>query len=88
MKPFLDIGKYQQEIILAVILACPIIGMLLLFGLGLSDATQQDKLPDSSIGQQQPCKRPPCNAEHSEVRHNRHAIKTGQIEQRLPLLQE
>ena len=60
MKPFLDIGKYQQEIILAVILACSIIGILLLFGLGLSDATQQDKLPDSSIGQQQPCERPPC----------------------------
>ena len=60
MKGFLDIGKYQQEIILAVILACSIIGMLLLFGLGLSDATQQDKLPDSSIGQQQPCERPPC----------------------------
>ena len=38
MKPFLDIGKYQQELILAVILACSIIGMLLLFGYGLSDA--------------------------------------------------
>ena len=42
MKFFLDIskGKYQEELILAVILACPIIGILLLFGLGLSDATQ------------------------------------------------
>ena len=59
MKPFLVISKYQEELILAVILACSIIGILLLFGLGLSDATQQDKLPDSSIGQQ-PCERPPC----------------------------
>ncbi len=42
MKPFLDIGKSQQEIMLAIILACPIVGMLLLFGLGLSDATQQE----------------------------------------------
>ena len=39
MKLFLDIGKYQEEIILAVILACSIIGILLLFGLGLSDTT-------------------------------------------------
>ena len=74
MKPFLDIGKSQQEIILAIILACNLLGMLLHFGLGLSDATQQE----SSIGQQT-CEKPPCNAEHSEVRHNRHAIKTGQI---------
>ena len=59
MKPFLDIGKYQQEIIFAISLACSIVGMLLLFGLGLSDATQQGTLPDSSIGQQQPCERPP-----------------------------
>ena len=44
MKPFLDIGKYQQEIILAVILACNIVGILLLFGLGLSDITYQGKL--------------------------------------------
>ena len=79
MKPFLDIGKYKQEIILA----CSIVGMLLLFGLGLSDATQQER----SIGQQ-PCERSPCNTERSEVRHNRHATKTCQIEQRLPLLQE
>ena len=43
MKPFLVLGKYQEELILAVILACSIIGILLLFGLGLSDATQQDK---------------------------------------------
>ena len=78
MKLFLDIGKSQQEIILAIILACSIVGMLLLFGLGLSDATQQDTLLERSIGQQ-PCEKPPCNAEHSEVRHNRHAIKTGQI---------
>ncbi len=48
MKPFLDIGKSQQEIILAIILACSPLGMLLQFGLGLSDATQQE----SSIGQQ------------------------------------
>ena len=74
MKLFLDIGKSQQEIILAIILACNLLGMLLQFGLGLSDAI----LPESSIGQQ-PCERPPCNAEHSEVRHNRHAIKTCQI---------
>ena len=78
MKPFLVISKYQQEIILAVILACPIIGMLLLFGLGLSDTTYQGTVPERSIGQQQPCERPPYNAEHSEVRHNRHAIKTCQ----------
>ena len=45
MKLFLDIGKSQQEIILACILACPIIGMLLLFGLGLSDATSAEKPP-------------------------------------------
>ena len=45
MKPFLDIGKYQQEIILAIILACSIIGILLLFGLGLSDATSAEKPP-------------------------------------------
>ena len=37
MKPFLDIGKYQQEIILAIILACSPLGMLL--QLGLSNAT-------------------------------------------------
>ena len=60
MKPFLDIGKYQQEIILAVILACSIIGILLLFGLGLSDTTYQGTVPERSIGQQQPCERPPC----------------------------
>ena len=60
MKLFLDIGKYQQEIILAIILACSIIGILLLFGLGLSDATQQGTPPERSIGQQQPCERPPC----------------------------
>ena len=78
MKPFLDIGKYQQDLILAVILACPIVGMLLLFGLGLSDATEQETPPDSSSKEQQPCERPPCNAGHSEVRHNRHEIKTCQ----------
>ena len=61
MKPFLDIskGKYQEELILAVILACPIIGILLLFGLGLSDTTYQGTVPERSIGQQ-PCERPPC----------------------------
>ena len=47
-----------------------------------------DTVPERSIGQQRPCERPPCSAEHSEVRHNRHATKTCQIEQRLPLLQE
>ena len=36
MKLFLDIGKSQQELILAIILACPIVSMLLLLGLGLS----------------------------------------------------
>ena len=46
MKGFLDIGKYQQEIILAIILACSIIGMLLLFGLGLSDTTYQGMSSD------------------------------------------
>ena len=46
MKPFLVISKYQQEIILAVILACPIIGILLLFGLGLSDTTYQGMSSD------------------------------------------
>ena len=60
MKPFLDIGKYQQEIILAVILACSPLGILLLFGLGLSDITQQGTPPERSIGQQQLCERPPC----------------------------
>ena len=38
MKLFLDIGKYQQEIILA----CSPLGMLLQFRLGLSDATAGD----------------------------------------------
>ena len=52
MKPFLVIGKYQQEIILAVILACSIIGILLLFGLGLSDITYQGVSSDHIIGQQ------------------------------------
>ena len=50
MKPFLDIGKSQQEIILAIILACSIVGMLLLFGLGLSDATQQGMSSDHISG--------------------------------------
>ena len=45
MKPFLVISKYQEELILAVILACSIIGILLLFGLGLSDATSAEKPP-------------------------------------------
>ena len=87
MKPFLVISKYQEELILAVILACSVIGILLLFGLGLSDATQQDKLIRiSSIGQQPKypkSTRPPCNAERSEVRHNRHAIKTCQEGEKL-----
>ena len=52
MKPFLVISKYQQELILAVILACPIIGILLLFGLGLSDTTYQGMSSDHIIGQQ------------------------------------
>ena len=62
MKFFLDIskGKYQEELILTVILACSIIGILLLFGLGLSDATQQDTVLERSIGEQQSCERPPC----------------------------
>ncbi len=51
MKPFLDIGKYQQEIILAVILACSIVGILLLFGLGLFDTTYQGMSSDHIIGQ-------------------------------------
>ena len=52
MKPFLVISKYQEELILAVILACSIIGMLLLFGLGLSDTTYQGMSSDHIIGQQ------------------------------------
>ena len=52
MKPFLVISKYQEELILAVILACPIIGILLLFGLGLSDTTYQGMSSDHIIGQQ------------------------------------
>ena len=87
MKPFLDIGKSQQEFILA----CNIVGILLLFGLGLSDTIYQGMSSDHIIGQQPKypnSTRLPYNAEHSEVRHNRHAIKTCQIEQRLPLLQE
>ena len=81
MKPFLDIGKYQQEIILAVTLACSIVGMLLLFGLGLSDTTYQGMSSDHISGQQPKCPKSTrllCNAKHSEVRHNRHAIKTCQ----------
>ena len=86
MKPFLHIGKYQQEIILAVILACSIVGILLLFGLGLSDTTYQGMSSDHIIGQQPKypkSTRPPYNAEHSEVRHNRHAIKTCQEGEKL-----
>ena len=79
----LDIGKFQQEIILA----CPTVGMLLLFGLGLSDATQQDTVPEGSIGQQ-PCERPPYTLDTVKSGITRHAIKTCQIEQRLLLLQE
>ena len=81
MKPFLVISKYQEELILAVILACSIIGILLLFGLGLSDTRYQGMSSDHIIGQQPKnpkSTRPPYNAEHSEVRHNRHAIKTCQ----------
>ena len=52
MKLFLDIGKYQQEIILAIILACNIVGILLLFGLGLSDITYQGMSSDHINGQQ------------------------------------
>ena len=52
MKPFLVISKYQEELILAAILACSIIGMLLLFGLGLSDTTYQGMSSDHISGQQ------------------------------------
>ena len=52
MKPFLVISKYQEELILAVILACSIIGILLLFGLGLSDTRYQGMSSDHIIGQQ------------------------------------
>ena len=55
MKLFLDIGKSQQELILAIIIACSLLGMLLLFGLGLSDATQQDMSFDRISGQQPKC---------------------------------
>ena len=54
MKLFLDIGKSPQEIILTVILACPIVGMLLLFGLGLSDATSAEKPPETCQHQTNP----------------------------------
>ena len=49
MKLFLDIGKSQQELILAIILACPIVSMLLLLGLGLSDTTYQGMSSDHII---------------------------------------
>ena len=52
MKPFLVISKYQEELILAVIPACSPIGILLLFGLGLSDTTYQGMSSDHIIGQQ------------------------------------
>ena len=81
MKPFLVISKYQEELILAVILACSIVGILLLFGLGLSDTRYQGMSSDHIIGQQPKnpnSTRLPYNAEHSKVRHNRHAIKTCQ----------
>ena len=54
MKPFLVISKYQEELILAVILACSIIGILLLFGLGLSDATSAEKPPETCQHQTNP----------------------------------
>ena len=81
MKPFLDIGKYQQEIILAVILACSIVGILLLFGLGLSDATYQGKRTGSyyrTTTEISKINKTALHAERSEVRHSRHAIKTCQ----------
>ncbi len=52
MKPFLDIVKSQQELILAIIFACSIVGMLLLFGLGLSDTTYQGMSSGHISGQQ------------------------------------
>ena len=81
MKPFLDIGKSQQEIILAIILACSIIGILLLFGLGLSDTTYQGMSSDHimrTTTEISKINKIALYAEHSEVRHNRHAIKTCQ----------
>ena len=56
------------------------------FGLGLSDTTYQGMSSDHIIGQQPKypkSTRPPYNAEHSEVRHNRHAIKTCQEGEKL-----
>ena len=71
MKPFLHIGKYQQEIILAVILACSIVGILLLFGLGLSDTTYQGMSSDHIIGQQ------PKNPKSTRLPYTLNTVKSG-----------
>ena len=71
MKPFLAIGKYQREIILAVILACNIVGILLLFGLGLSDITYQGMSSDHIIGQQ------PKNPKSTRLPYTLNTVKSG-----------
>ena len=71
MKPFLVISKYQEELILAVILACPIIGILLLFGLGLSDTTYQGMSSDHIIGQQ------PKNPKSTRPPYTLNTVKLG-----------
>ena len=71
MKPFLHIGKYQEELILAVILACSIVGILLLFGLGLSDTTYQGMSSDHIIGQQ------PKNPKSTRLPYTLNTVKLG-----------
>ena len=76
MKPFLDIGKSQQEII-----ACPIIGMLLLFGLGLSDTTYQGMSSDHimrTTTEKSKINKAALHAGHSEV-ENRHVTNACQM---------
>ena len=71
MKPFLVISKYQEELILAVILACSIVGILLLFGLGLSDTTYQGMSSDHIIGQQ------PKNPKSTRLPYTLNTVKSG-----------
>ena len=71
MKPFLVISKYQEELILAVILACSIVGILLLFGLGLSDTTYQGMSSDHIIGQQ------PKNPKSTRLPYTLNTAKSG-----------
>ena len=74
-------GKYQEELILAVILACPIIGILLLFGLGLSDTTYQGVSSDHimrTTTEISKINKATLHAGHSEVA-NRHATNACQM---------